>query len=253
VPAGWTPRTTVNGNLNVNTAGAVIQDYLVNGSILVNAPNVVIRRTLVQGGVIDNDNGRCQNGLIVEDTSITPSASEQYSYSGESGVIGPGGYTARRVEITRRVEGFRIGGDSRGCGATLIEDSFALIDEPPGSCSTNGWHSDGIQAYDGPVATVRHNTIDFRVNCGTAPIFIPDGDGNSSATVVNNLVMGGGFSLRVTLTSPEVSGNRIVDGSWGYGPVEVWCNHVTRWADNTIVNIDASYRVTRTVRTLTNC
>ena len=61
--------------------------------------------------------------------------------------LGTGGYTARRVKIWERNEGFRVGGRASGCGPVRIESSFAKIVIPQGRCDM---HSDGIRASARP-------------------------------------------------------------------------------------------------------
>jgi hypothetical protein len=39
----------------------------------------------------------------------------------------------------------------------------------------------------------------------------------------------------------------IVDGSWGYGPIDVRCSAVSAW-EAAIVRVDADNRITATVR-----
>jgi hypothetical protein len=43
-----------------------------------------------------------------------------------------------------------------------------------------------------------------------------------------------------------VRDNRLVAGSWVYGPVEADCATI-EWSGNTLVTIDEDYRITRTV------
>ncbi|GAA1783400.1 hypothetical protein GCM10009682_01830 [Luedemannella flava] len=246
VPVGWSPKRTVNGDLTVRKSGQVVEDYLVKGSVIVAAANVTIRRTQVAGGQITNDvNGRCNNGLVIEDTSVTPPVGQDRSNGGTSGVIGPGGYTARRVKITNREEGFRVGGRNVGCGKVVIESSFARI-VPPQPCGD--WHGDGVQGYDGPALTVRNLTVDFVETgaCGgTAAFFYPDGQGNTSVTIDGLLVKGGGYPFRLG-TPGKVSNLMIVKDSWGYGPMEVSCGRVSAWSAR-LVTVDANYQP-RTVR-----
>jgi hypothetical protein len=71
--------------------------------------------------------------------------------------------------------------------------------------------------------------------------------------VADNLLMGGGdtiamscFGVRVRHT---VTGNKVVNQSWDYGPTRVDCAQTT-WTGNTVVTVDANYRVTGTVRAL---
>jgi hypothetical protein len=242
VPAGWVPAQTRTTDLHVTQAGAVVQDVLLqNASIIVEAPNVTIRRVEIQGGGISNFNGSpCEPGMVIEDSSIEPPPGQDSSLETE-GVIEVGGYTARRVKIWRRAEGFRSGAD---CGPIRVEDSFAKIVIPPGHCEL---HSDGIQGYHGPWTTIVNSTIDFReAMCGTAPFFFPKNQGNTGVTVDRLLVMGGGYPFRLGVPG-TVSGLNIVDRSWGYGPINVLCSAVTSW-DANIVTITADYQVAATLR-----
>jgi hypothetical protein len=245
VPAGWKPKRTLTGSLVVRTPGAVVEDVLLtNADLVVAAPNVTIRRVKLQGGRIHNSSGdSCENGLVVEDTTIEPPAGQDAGGSSEGG-LGIGGYTAKRVKIWRLGEGFRVSGQSIGCDPVRIEDSFASIVVPAGDCDDS--HADGIQGYDGPRLTVTNTTIDFReAACGTAPFFVPDGQGNTSATVDRLLVLGGGFPFRLGVTA-TVSGLSIADGSWSYAPLDVKCELMKRWSAR-IVTVDRRYAVS-TVR-----
>jgi hypothetical protein len=211
---------------------------LVNADINVAAPNVTIRRVLLQGGRISNFSGSpCRSGMVIEDSTIEPPPGQSYLEGGE-GVIEVGGFTARRVKIWRRAEGFRAGAD---CGPIRIEDSFVKIATPPGC-----FHADGIQGYNGPWVTMLNTTIDFRDVCGTAPFFVPGGAGNDGVTVDRLLVMGGGYPFRLGVPG-TVSGLKIVDRAWDYGPIAVNCSLLSAW-DASIVTITPDYQVARTVR-----
>jgi hypothetical protein len=245
VPADWRPARTRTTDLRVSRPGAVVKNVLLrDADLIVDAPNVTIRRVKLQGGWINNQAGsRCRNGLVVEDTTIEPPPGQPHVADSE-GVISYGGYTARRVEIRNRAEGFRVGGKSAGCGPVRIVDSFAKIVVPPGRCDL---HADGIQGYDGPPLRVVNTTIDFtEAGCGTAPFFVPADGGNTSATVDRLLVMGGGYPFRLGVRG-SVSGLKIVAGSWGYGPIEVSCSLLRGW-DAAIVRISPGYQIARTVR-----
>lgn len=239
VPAGWAPAQTRSSSLVVTQPGAVVQDVLLTrGDIIVNAPNVTLRRVKLQGGRVINTQGGCKNGLLVEDSTFEPAPGQQYATDTE-GMTGTGGYTARRVLVWRRQEGFRVGGKG-DCGPVLIEDSFAKIAIPPG-CPGDP-HSDGIQGYHGPALSVRNVTIDFReASCGTAPFFVPHSQGNTSVDVNGLLVMGGGYSFRLGVPG-TVRGLKIVDDSWHYGPVDVRCSGVTGW-EAQLVTITPDYQV----------
>jgi hypothetical protein len=246
VPAGWVPKQTRASTLVVTDPGAVIEDVLLeNADLVVDAPNVTIRRVKLQGGLIQNRPGAtCRNGMLIEDSTIEPPPGKRYSEESE-GVVGYGGYTARRVKIWRREEGFRVGGRSAGCGPVRIEDSYAKIVVPPG-CPGDP-HADGIQGFDGPPLTVVNTTIDFtEAACGTAPFFVPDSQGNTTAHIDGLLVMGGGATFRDGVPG-SVKGLQIVDKSWSYFPVDVKCSLLSGW-DARIVTITPGYKVASTRR-----
>ena len=165
-PAGWTPTTTRSTTLTVTQPGTVVEDIrFTNGaSIDVNAANVTIRRVELQGGSIDT---ACNGNTVIEDTSILPRAGQDYGNDVE-GVVGYGGYTARRVEIYHRSEGFR----ASGCGPVRVEDTWAQI-TPPQPCGD--WHGDGLQGYFGGPITIRNVYLELDITgCGgTAPFFVP--------------------------------------------------------------------------------
>ncbi len=174
VPPGWTPKQTRTTTLRVTEPGAVVQDVLLkNADIAVEAPNVTLRRVVLQGGVINNDVSSCAPGLTIEESTIEP-APGQDSGDDTEGVISYGGYTAKSVKIWHRSEGFR----ASDCGPVRIENSFALV-TPPQPCGD--WHGDGLQGYDAGAITVRNVTLDLDMSgCdGTAPFFVPSGQGNT--------------------------------------------------------------------------
>lgn len=243
VPAGWEPRQTRTEDLTVTKRGAVIEDLLLVGAdISVDAPNVKIRRVKLQGGAINNETGSsCDNGMVVSKTTIEPAPGSNSTPDSE-GVINSGGYTARRVEILRRGEGFRVSGGSVGCAPVRIEDSFAKI---VGDCARD-LHSDGVQGYDGAALTIVNTTLEFANDCGTAPFFVPSGQGNTSAKVKRLLVIGGGYPFRLGVRG-KVSGLKIVQGSWVYGPVDVNCSALSDW-DASIVKINSDYQIAESVR-----
>lgn len=247
VPKGWNPAETRSTNLVVSTPGATVKDVLLTdgASIVVDAPNVTIRRVKLQGGRITNYAGpRCAGRMRIEDTTIEPVAGATSTIESE-GVIDAAGYTARRVKIWRRSEGFRLTGNgSPGCDPIRIQDSFIKIAIPDGRCDL---HSDGIQGYGGPHTSVVNVTIDFtEASCGTAPFFVPKDQGNTSVTVKRLLVMGGGYPFRLGVRG-KVSGLKIVNRSWEFGPIDVDCSLLSTWEAD-IVTISSGYQVKKTLR-----
>jgi hypothetical protein len=245
VPAGWTPTQVLTADLRVTQPGAVVQDVLLqNANLSIDAPNVTIRRVKLQGGWINNQPGSiCHgNGLTIEDTTIEPPPGQTATKEFE-GVVSYGGYTARRVKIWRRSEGFRVSSKGAGCGPVRIEDSFVKIVDS-GDCVL---HADGIQGYGGDALTVVNTTVDGSdIKCGTAPFYYPLNQGNTRADVNGLLVLGAGYSFRDGMPG-SVQGLKIVNGSWIFGPIDVRCSVLSSWQAD-IVDIDANYQVTRTVR-----
>jgi hypothetical protein len=222
-----------------------VQDVLLqNANLIVPAPNVTVRRVKIQGGTIHNWPGAtCENGMIVEDTTIEPGPGQSTSLDSEP-AIGYCGNTALRVKIWRRSEGFRVGGRSSGCGPVRIEGSFAKIVIPDGRCDS---HADGLQGFDAAQLTVVNSTIDLiEAACGTAPFFVPDGQGNTGATIDGLLLMGGGIPFRIGVPA-TVKGLAIVDRSWAYAPVDAKCSVIKSW-DAHIVTVTPDYQVAGNVR-----
>jgi hypothetical protein len=243
VPAGWKPERTRTTDLRVTRPGAVVKDVLLkDANLIVDAPNVTIRRVKLQGGQI-NTGSPCNNGTLIVATTLEPRPGQSSIVESE-GAVSYGGYTARRVEIRRRAEGFRVGGKSNGCGPVWIEDSFVKIVDPPDGPEL---HPDGIQGYDGDAVTVVNSTIDFRkAMFGTAPFFVPSGQGNTRATVKRLLVMGGGYPFRLGVPG-RVSGLKIVNHSWAFNPIDVKCSVMSRWSAS-IVSTTRNYQIARTIR-----
>jgi hypothetical protein len=251
VPAGWAPAQTRSTDMTVGTPGAVVQDVLLtNGAgLYINAPNVTVRRVKLEGGWISNVSGQCSNGLVLENVTIDRGTGE--NASGGEGVVSYGGYTARRVAILNRSEGFRSGARGAGCGPSTIQDSFIQI-RPPNPCGD--WHGDGIQGYDSSGVTIRNVTIDFgQGSCGgTAGFFYPggpDGTPDAFADINRLLIKGGPYPFRMG-TRGKVQGLKIVNNSWDFGPIlitDAGCGAISPW-EAQVVEVDSSFNVTRTVR-----
>ncbi|MEU4424425.1 hypothetical protein AB0F81_27715 [Actinoplanes sp. NPDC024001] len=255
VPAGWSPRKTVN-ELTISKAGTTIENYLVKGSITVKAKNVTIRNTRVYGNINNFIGDQIYGPLTMTNVELVNPPGETFTNDSES-AIGVADYTCRRCKIINRIEGFRTGGTGyAGAGPVVIEDSFIQLAVPPGMCAAEDPHGDGVQAFGGPPTTIRHNTIDQRLDdCPTAPIFIPDQQSNSGGIVDDNLLAGGSYSLRLMGGNySSVSGNKIVHGTPGYGPVDVACDRIQDWSDNAVVKYDwATGTIQKEVSKLKQC
>jgi hypothetical protein len=249
VPAGWTPARTRSRDLVVSKPGAVIQDirFTRGAKLTIDAKDVTVRDVELRGGWIETDG---QPGVVIQDTTFDRLDPET---NGGEGVISYCGYTAVRVAILDRNEGFRESGCDAGT-PTTIRDSFVRI-TPPAGCTD--WHGDGVQGFDGTNLHIENLTIDFHEtpSCGgTSPFFYNGGAGGSPHGHVHIdglLIKGGGYSFRMG-TRGSVRGLKIVSGSWRYAPIDITdagCGAISPW-DARIVDVDAGWHVTRTVRTL---
>jgi hypothetical protein len=227
VPAG-TALTTINGNYTATRPGEQVSGKRITGQLLVAAPGVVVRNSEIYGGIryaSGSHNERTHTFTISDSTLGAPSGCDQ-EYA-----IGHRDYVASRVLVRNFGDAFRNSGNN-----IVVQDSYARI------CAERGYHSDGIQGYGGGSnVVVRHNTIDQRnLPDGTSPIFFSDG--SKGALIVDNLLAGGGYTVRMYGSGYVFTGNLVVNESWGYGPADNDCGGIT-WSGNAIVEIDANYRV----------
>jgi hypothetical protein len=186
VPSG-TSLTVVNGNLDITTAGTVVENKDVRGCIHVTAPDVIIRKSKVSCAdfyVIDNES----TNLLIEDVTVD---CQNLHHTG----IVWSNYTARRVNVSACENGLWAENN------VVIEDSY-VHDIIPYDPVTDP-HTDGIQIPSNSTnITIRHNRIYGQYSSansfGNSAIFIGTGPSNSmtsNITVTNNLLAGGGYTL----------------------------------------------------------
>jgi hypothetical protein len=243
VPAGTT-LTTVTGDIDINTNGQLYENKTVNGTLTVNGDNVTIRNCRINVGGIY---GIASNGanLLIEDCEING-----------GNVVGHTGVTDRNYTIRR----CNIHGCDNQVWAqqnVLIEDCF-IHDNVPYDPILDP-HTDGVQMPDGANnVTIQHNTIwgDFRWpdiahggpdDTGFGNSAITTGSSMANITIHNNLLSGGGYSLRLAVTTPGtsivVTNNRWTNqpeaaAGWptfyaGFGSIDGGCpGNATTWTDN---------------------
>ena len=234
VPRGWTPRRTLNRDVVVRTAGAVVSDLRINGDLVIDAQDVTVKRVDVVGGEINNWSGStCHSGLRVRRTTIRPAPGQ--TTSGDDPAFATGGYVAKRVRIKGLPKGFRVGGKDE-CGPVRIIRSYATVVFPD---VCGDWHGDALQGYYGARLTIRMSRLDLVESdgCGgTAPFFYPSGQGNTSVDIDGLIVNGGGYSFRLG-TPGTVRDLKIVKGGFYYGPIDVRCSALQEWQAQ-IVRLD---------------
>ncbi len=216
VPAG-TALTVVQGDLNLTVAGTVVDGKDVRGCIVVSAANVQIKNSRVNCPF----NSAIRGGgiALVQDVEV---------------ICGPNGFTGISAALVIRrvnIHGCENGLD--GINGMLVEDSY--IWDMNGCC---GNHTDGMQIDQVGGVIVRHNTvIGGPLPAGNAAITLWDEGGAQThdLLIVNNLLAGGGYTLRCgrsgTAVNVVISGNRFVPGAYGYAwgcdaGGEVWTSNV---------------------------
>jgi hypothetical protein len=206
--------------------------------VLIAAEHVTIKNSLVDDAV-RNELANHYYSFTIIDSTVGPT---NVCHSNDG--IGRAHYTAQGVLLRGHSSGFMDSGDD-----ITIRDSYVR------NCSNGNDHAGGIQAYmPGTGLLIDHTTFDQRhVADFTAPIYLHDSAGQTirNVTVTNTLFMGGtySFQLKNAAGTLVVQNNRVVDKTWSYAPVEAQCPDI-KWSGNTVVTIDADYRVTSTVRPL---
>lgn len=236
VPAGVS-LDTVNGDLTVSTANAVVDAKNVTGSVYIRANGVVVKNSRIAGAVTNSFQGW---NFTLQDSEVGGSGCTGITNGGVG--VGSENYTVMRSYI----HGFADGPRDSGSNIT-VRDSLITI------CEIQGAHGDGIQGYGGGSNVhIIHNTIDARIPGNvTSAVFMADD--SVSAYVRNNLLMGGGYVLRLhndlnnAGSNWAATGNRIVANSWRYAATfntNVCGRAGFQWSDNKLVTIDANYNVT---------
>ena len=217
-----------NGDLVVNTAGAVISGLDVRGSIIINAPNVTIENckvTFVNYWGVNVKSG--VNGTIVENCEINGTGT---SPQGVYGIVGQG--TFKNNNIYNVENGIAVDGNN-----TLIEGNYIHDLHASGEP-----HYDGIQISGGlSNITVRHNTV-VNQQTQTSAVYITNDWGPvSNVLVEDNQLIGAGYTVysdeKGGGSGPQISGvqflnNKIEAGHWGFTYIS---NNTVVWQGNTEV------------------
>jgi hypothetical protein len=245
VPVGTTLKKLKpndGGAYRVTVDGTVLDSKHVLGDLVIAADNVVVRNSLIDG-VVTNDvaNDDVSRRFDISDSTVGPTTGCLTSPG-----VGESRYTARRVYVRGHDDGFRVSNN----GSVDIADSFVRL------CANPVSHADGLQAVcDRTCEGVlfNHNTVDARKVEATFMINLTDPH-LGAVTVSDNLLMGGAYTMVTQWRSGPrwiVHDNRVVDKAWAYGPAsaEGTCSHLD-WSGDTIVRINANYRIVSTVRDL---
>ena len=198
VQAGVT-LTPYNGNLVINTPGAVISGLDIHGTVVINAPNVTLVNCKVTSSsfyVVQVASG--VTGVTVQNCDIDGQS------GGGQGIAGAG--TFLNNDIRGCADGIGVGGDN-----TVIENNY--IHDMKG---TSGSHFDGIQADGGfSNLVIRHNTV-INENIQTSAIMLDNYWGAiDNVTIDNNLLIGGGYTVYINeIASGQPGGGTVTDVSY---------------------------------------
>jgi hypothetical protein len=243
----------ISHDVTVTRPNTVIRNkrFTHGANLWVRARNVTVANSVFEGGRVNNhdmSNKVVYNGMVVDHVTFTNIPGQRHNTTPEHIFyrVGDGGYVAEAVQIDRQQEGFRLGGADHGGTDVMIADSYVLIDTygdarwngskwvadegtnhvdissptSPNNAPCDG-HPDGVQGYVGPHAVIIHNTFDEAHygpgTCNDSPLFIADD--SLGADVINNALLGGGYSERLHSGRFTSYGNRIGRNQWGYGPI----------------------------------
>ncbi|MDB5179194.1 MAG: hypothetical protein JWN01_1137 [Patescibacteria group bacterium] len=192
VPAG-TSLTVVNGGMTISIAGTVISGKDINGCIDVRAPGVVIKNSKIHCvNIIITLNAGALTGtrLTVQDSEMYCNATGGSAADGGTAISGAN-FNAYRLNIYNCENGFDADSDA------TIQDSY--VHDLYQSAAA---HTDGLQSSNGTNLIINHNTI--YANDGTSSININNSSGGphtTNATVSNNLLGGGAYTLYCPIPS----------------------------------------------------
>jgi hypothetical protein len=200
------PLTVHNGDLIINTPGAVISGLDIRGVVYINAPNV----TLVDCKVTVAN--YCQvriadvTGVTVQNCTIDGVGTNN---AGANGIQGTGTF------LNNNIFNVENGITVDGRGPTLIQGNYIHDLKASGAP-----HYDGIQ-IDGGLSniTITHNTV-INTNNQTSAVMIDNYYGSiSNVKVDNNLLVGGGYTIYVDgqFGSDPISGVTITNNHMGSG------------------------------------
>lgn len=211
VPVG-TKLTVHNGDLNITTAGTVIDSKDIRGLVKINAANITIKNSIIRGrtmngsGALINNLGGYAN-LIVTDTELFPTVMSPYA----NGFYGYN-LTATRLNIHNVIDGIHVTGSNVTVLNSWIHD-HAHYDQDPTQGGAPS-HDDGIQIQKGDNITVTGNRL---TDSYSAAVQITQDTGKvSNFRYTNNYADGGHCTVNIAQkTYGPLLGTVIKDNKFG--------------------------------------
>lgn len=211
VPAG-TQLKVHNGDLNITTAGTVIDGLDIRGLVKISAPNVTIKNTIIRGKALSGvapliNNLSGQSGLKIIDTELFPSTASPYAM----GIYGYN-FTATRVNIHGVIDSVHLTGGNVKIDRSWLHDNLHYTSDPNHGGKPS--HDDSIQIQKGSNISVTNNTIS---GSHSAAIMITQDTGKvSNFTFTGNSANGGACTVNIAEKSyGPVQGVKIADNTFG--------------------------------------
>jgi hypothetical protein len=211
VPAG-TQLKVHNGDLNITTAGTVIDGLDIRGLVKISAPNVTIKNTIIRGKALSGvapliNNLSGQSGLKIIDTELFPSTASPYAM----GIYGYN-FTATRVNIHGVIDAVHLTGGNVAIDRSWLHDNLHYTSDPNHGGKPS--HDDSIQIQKGSNISVTNNTIS---GSHSAAIMITQDTGKvSNFTFTGNYANGGACTVNIAEKSyGPVQGVKIADNTFG--------------------------------------
>lgn len=218
------PRTTIiTGNVTLSTPNVEYRDTVFTGAVTINAAGLIFRNCEFQGGAPSSGANFCITGTgnnlfgaLLEDCLIKPAPGNETQFM--NGIYGTG-YTMRRCEVTRSVDGVSIvsGGTALN---TLIEGCWIHNTSwitPASTQSDNQTHNDGIQFHSqgqGSNITIRYSMIGgVKVQAGatqTPAEHAASDDCNNSCFMIQQEVSS---ASTVQINNVDIYGNTLQGGA----------------------------------------
>ncbi|MDJ0379159.1 hypothetical protein [Cryobacterium sp. PH31-L1] len=211
VPSGTT-LTVHHGDINVTTAGTVLDGLDIRGLVKISAANVTIRNSIIRGrtmngpGALINNLGGFRN-LVVTDTELSPSTASPDA----NGIYGYN-YTATRLNINNVIDGIHITGSNVSLQDSWIHDHMHYRNDPNQGGSPS--HDDSIQVQSGNNITVTGNRL---TDSHSAAVQITQDRGKvSDFTFADNFANGGACTVNIAEKSyGPIQGAAITGNTFG--------------------------------------
>ena len=218
VRAGHTLSPMTGGQ--VTTSGTVIADRVIEGDVVFTGSSLTLRDVRVTGHAVFRG-----QDVVVEDSEFASLA-----------LSGARNVRLSRVDVFGNTgqDGLHITSDAGRVGDVVVEDTW--IHDPKVTATS---HYDGIQVRGVDRLTLRRVAIELGAFAPqhNAALFLENANGgNTSVTVEDSWLTGGGYPVYSFGTDVRIRRTVIGGGQWGWLFPGSWVQHVTEFAGNVTPN-----------------